>query len=61
MYKQLTVILLFAGGLMISNTAILNEAYAYTSSPSGTKTMFGHFTLVVKVTYFRSLSSPPVP
>ena len=48
MYKQLGMIIVFAGGLMLSNTAILNEAYAYTSSASGTKTMFGHFTLVVK-------------
>lgn len=46
-YSQMTVILALVGGLALANTNF-KESFAYTGTASEEKTLFGHFTLVVK-------------
>ena len=47
-YLQLTVILALVGGLALTNTTIFNESFAYTSTASAEKNMYGHFTVIAK-------------
>lgn len=46
-YPRMTVILALVAGLALANASI-NESFAYTATASAEKTMYGHFTIIVK-------------